>query len=55
MDLFFTLFGVFCFMIMFVGGYVFMFLNVMRLDPKEQEFRKSEGFSEGLIPSKKKS
>jgi hypothetical protein len=40
-------------MIFFVGGYIFMFLNVMRLDPKEQKYRKEQGYDGGLVPSKK--
>ena len=33
----------FCFMVFFVGGYVFLMLNVMRADPREQNFRKEHG------------
>jgi len=52
-ELFSLLAKVFAFMIFFVGGYVFMFLNVMRVDPKERKFRKQQGFDFGLVPSKK--
>ena len=45
---------VFAFFVIVVGGYVWMFLNVMRTDPREQEFRKNSGEDNGLIPSKKK-
>ena len=33
-----------------VGGYVFMFLHVMRSDPRELEFRKNIGQDERLVP-----
>ncbi len=33
-----------------VGGYVFMFLHVMRSDPRELEFRKNVGQDERLVP-----
>jgi len=42
---------VFAFMLFFVGGYVYMFLNVMRSDPKEIKFRKDKNIDLGLIPS----
>jgi hypothetical protein len=53
-ELFYLLLKVFAFMIFFVGGYVFMFLNVMRTDPKEIKFREEQGLSSGLVPSRKK-
>ena len=52
-ELFYLLLKVFAFMIFFVGGYVFMFLNVMRTDPKEIKFREDLGLDLGLVPSKK--
>ena len=52
-ELFYLLLKVFAFMIFFVGGYVFMFLNVMRTDPKEIQFREENGLDLGLVPSKK--
>ena len=33
-----------------VGGYVYMFLHVMRVDPREMEFRESMGQDNRLIP-----
>lgn len=33
-----------------VGGYVYMFLHVMRVDPRELEFRKKIGQDDRLIP-----
>jgi len=33
-----------------VGGYVFMFLHVMRSDPRELEFRKNVGQDGRLVP-----
>ena len=45
---------VFAFFVIVVGGYVWMFLNVMRTDPREQEFRKYSGQDNGLIPKQKK-
>jgi hypothetical protein len=52
-ELFYLLLKVFAFMIFFVGGYVFMFLNVMRTDPKEIKFREDAGLDLGLVPNKK--
>ena len=42
----------FCLVVLFVvvGGYVFMFLHVMRSDPRELEFRKNVGQDERLVP-----
>jgi len=37
-----------------VGGYVFMFLHIMRNDPREQEYRKSHGWDNTLVPHKYK-
>jgi flagellar basal body-associated protein FliL len=33
-----------------VGGYVYMFLHIMRQDPKELEFRRMLGQDNRLIP-----
>jgi len=41
------------FLIFVVGGYVYMFLHVMRSDPREIEFRKDKNLNAGLIPKKK--
>ena len=43
---------VFCLTILFivVGGYVYMFLHVMRCDPRELEFRENIGQSDKLVP-----
>lgn len=43
---------VFCLVLLFivVGGYVYMFLNIMRKDPKELEFREKLGQDARLIP-----
>jgi hypothetical protein len=37
-----------------VGGYVFMFLLIMKNDPRECEFRKNHGWDDTLIPHKYK-
>jgi len=42
----------FGFFIIVVGGYVYMFLHVMRTDPREIEYRKKSKDSNGLIPKK---
>jgi len=33
-----------------VGGYVFMFLLIMKSDPREREFRKQHGWKDTLVP-----
>jgi len=33
-----------------VGGYVYMFLHIMRNDPRELEYRKNIGQDDRLIP-----
>ena len=33
-----------------VGIYVFMFLTVMRVDPREQTFRQDAGLKDSLLP-----
>ncbi|NOR56358.1 MAG: hypothetical protein GQ531_09130 [Sulfurovum sp.] len=43
----------FLFMVFFVGGYVFLMLNVMRADPREQNFRKDHDESTNTIIPKK--
>lgn len=40
--------------ILWVGLYVYMFLTIMRVDPREQEFRKRSGLTNKLLPSKGK-
>jgi len=37
-----------------VGGYVYMFLLIMKSDPREREFRKNHGWDNTLIPHKYK-
>ena len=37
-----------------VGGYVFMFLLIMKSDPREKEFRKEHGWDNTLVPHKYK-
>jgi uncharacterized membrane protein len=37
-------------LIVVAGGYVFMFLSVMRADPRELEFRKNLGQDNSLVP-----
>jgi len=39
-------------LIVVVGGYVYMFLNIMRSDPREIKYRRDMGLNNGLIPSK---
>jgi len=43
---------IFLFLVFVVGGYVYMFLHVMRSDPREIEFRKDKNLDSGLVPSK---
>lgn len=38
-----------------VGGYVYMFLHVMRCDPRELEYRGNIGQQDGLVPHNYKS
>ena len=45
----------FIFMVIVVGSYLLLFLNVMRVDPREQEFRKTLGHDNTLVPHKYKS
>jgi hypothetical protein len=44
---------IFLFLIFVVGGYVYMFLNIMRSDPREIEFRRDLNINSGLIPKEK--
>ncbi|MEY3002370.1 MAG: hypothetical protein RLZZ428_745 [Pseudomonadota bacterium] len=37
-------------LIVVVGGYVYMFLHVMRSDPRELEFRETLGQDTKLVP-----
>ena len=37
-----------------VGGYVYMFLHIMRNDPRELEFREHTGQDESLVPQNTK-
>ncbi|CAA6812981.1 MAG: Unknown protein [uncultured Sulfurovum sp.] len=53
MGLGWILFITFCFMVFFVGGYMFLMLNVMRADPSEQKFRKDQGDTTHTIIPKK--
>ena len=53
-DLLILLSKVFAFLVFMVGGYVFMFLNVMRSDPREIEFRKDNNLDNGLVPKYRK-
>ncbi|MEA1880439.1 MAG: hypothetical protein U9N11_07330 [Campylobacterota bacterium] len=53
MGLGWMLFLTFCFMVFFVGGYIFLMLTVMRLDPREQNFRKEQNeTTDTIIPRK---
>ena len=36
-------------LVIWVGSYVFIMLNVMRADPREQEFREKLGKQDSLI------
>lgn len=37
-------------LIVVAGGYVFMFLLIMKNDPKEQHYRKNHGWDNTLVP-----
>ncbi|HHS92081.1 MAG TPA: hypothetical protein ENK82_01925 [Campylobacterales bacterium] len=43
---------VFLFMVFFVGGYVFLMLNIMRADQNDIKSRKEQGFNRDIIPKK---
>jgi hypothetical protein len=36
-------------LVVWVGSYVFIMLNVMRVDPREKQFRKDSGQKDSLI------
>jgi hypothetical protein len=38
-------------LVVWVGSYVFIMLNVMRVDPREKQFRKDSGQKDSLIPN----
>ena len=38
--------------VLWVGGFVYMFLNIMRNDPREIEFRTDAGETLGILPKK---
>ena len=52
MNLYLLLFIVFIVLLILVGGYVIMFLHIMRSDPREINYRKVHGEDTGLIPKK---
>ena len=52
MSLYILLPIVFIFLLIFVGGYVYMFLHIMRTDPREINFREVQGDDRGLVPKK---
>jgi len=43
---------VFLFMVIVVGGYVFLMLNIMRADQNDQKSRKDQGYNTDIIPKK---
>jgi len=55
MNLYLILFIVFIVLVILVGGYVIMFLHIMRSDPREIDYRKVHGEDSGLVPKKKSS
>lgn len=42
-------------LLLVVGGYVYMFLHIMRCDPRELKFRENIGQDERLVPHSYKS
>ena len=52
MSLYILLPIVFIFLLILVGGYVYMFLHIMRSDPREINYREVEGHDTGIIPKK---
>jgi len=44
---------IFLFLLFFVGGYVILFLNVMRTDPREMKYREGHEEDYRLIPKQK--
>lgn len=55
MNLYILLLIVFIFLLIIVGGYVYMFLHIMRSDPREIDYRKVHGQDSGLVPKKNSS
>jgi hypothetical protein len=55
MNLYLILFIVFIVLVILVGGYVIMFLHIMRSDPREIDYRKVHGEDSGLVPKKNSS
>ncbi len=55
MSLYILLPIVFIFLLVIVGGYVYMFLHIMRSDPREINYRKIQGHNSGLVPKKNSS
>ncbi len=53
-ELLFVVFTCSIFLLFVVGGYVIMFLNVMKSDPREHEFRDKHGWDDTLVPFKYK-
>ena len=53
MNLYLLLLIVFIFLLIIVGGYVIIFLHIMRSDPREINYRKIHGEDTGLVPKKK--
>ena len=37
-------------LVVVAGGYVYMFLHIMRSDPREEKFRKNIGQADTLVP-----
>lgn len=44
-------FSIFVF-VLWVGGFVYMFLNIMRNDPREIKFRQDANETMGILPKK---
>lgn len=43
---------VFLFMVIVVGGYVLLMLNIMRADHNDKKSRKDQGYNTDIIPKK---
>lgn len=50
MSLYILLPIVFIFLLIVTGGYVYMFLHIMRSDPREINYREVQGHDSGLVP-----
>lgn len=50
MSLYILLPSAFIFLLIVTGGYVYMFLHIMRSDPREINYRKTQGHDSGLVP-----